>query len=399
MAKMKRKTLSEAAGEMRREADQETPEQGAPKQAAAESPPDPPPPLAEEPPKRYAAKTGTGKTWSRILGAATLVACLATLAAVVYAIVSLAEVAEQAEAALAQAQEEVSARNEAALAQMRELSAQNEAALAQTREISAQMEALRQQSAITQRALNVSALSQLARDLATAYYRAGGATNLAADSARALPPLLSIRVGALADALEPHQPDGSPPPPGACEGVERSRPLSPERGQLLVTLARHRFDVSSPSFRQAQLDGSVLDSVTLSGVNLVEADLSGAALPGVYLTGGADLTRADLHEANLAGARLAGAVLEQACLLRADLSGTDLSGAMLRSSDLSGAELSGALLQGAAFDDAVLDEANLCAAEGLTVEQLRSARSLEGAHVSDSLHQQVAAPGSVSCAK
>jgi hypothetical protein len=82
-----------------------------------------------------------------------------------------------------------------------------------------------------------------------------------------------------------------------------------------------------------------------------------------------------LYESGLIAMRrpvfgLKGANLRRAFLIRADLSGANLSGADLSGADLSGADLSGGVA--------------LRAARRWTEEQLRTARSLEGATMPNS---------------
>ena len=380
MAKMKRKSLSEAAEEVRQE-------QGQPPEAAAPEEERPAPPPSEdlpEEPERVAPRereADGASTWSKVAAGVAL----AALAGIAYLIVSLANLSEEAATARAEAAA-ANAQTQAALAQVADADAEVSAERLEARALQTQVEALRRQNEQAQRALGLAALSDLTRDLRTAYYRAGGATGLAADSARALPDVLALRVGALADVFTPYPTRSTPPPEGACETLERDRPLSPELGHLLTALAENRFDVAGRPFRRAQFEGHALGAAGLAGVNLSSADLSSAALPGADLAG-AQLTLADVHGADLAGAALADAALDEACLYRANLAGADLTGA-----DLARADLTEAVL-----DSAVLDQANLCTAVGLTSEQLGAARSLDGTQMADSLAQALDAPDVVSC--
>ena len=150
------------------------------------------------------------------------------------------------------------------------------------------------------------------------------------------------------------------------------RPLSPERGQLVITLTLLPLDTAtlnkiyqSATFREADLQNAVLEGAYLSGAYMIGTDLNGADLNDVNLSRAsltsADLSNTSLHEANLSeaildqgagweparltGARLLGANLSGAYLSGADLSGADLSGANLSEADLSGADLSGANLR------------------------------------------------------
>jgi uncharacterized protein YjbI with pentapeptide repeats len=176
-------------------------------------------------------------------------------------------------------------------------------------------------------------------------------------------------------------------------------PLSPERGQLLITLSLLPLDTAtlhkvykSATFESADLKNAVLNKAYLSranfsganfsGADFNEADLSGANLSGADLIG-ADLSRADLRGADLSGAILVwvglrGANLSDAILIDADLTEailvkTDLSGAILRGADFSGANLAGADLNEAVlcgvflgrdgWEGADLSDANLRGAD------------------------------------
>jgi uncharacterized protein YjbI with pentapeptide repeats len=125
-------------------------------------------------------------------------------------------------------------------------------------------------------------------------------------------------------------------------------------------------------------DADLSDSRDLSGANLVDTYLSGASLIDADLSSAslidADLSHADLRYADLSDADLSDAVLRYAVLRYAYLGDAVLSGAELGGADLSGADLSDADLS-----DAYLGEANLIGAKGVTNEQLRAARFLEGA--------------------
>jgi uncharacterized protein YjbI with pentapeptide repeats len=196
--------------------------------------------------------------------------------------------------------------------------------------------------------------------------------------------------------------------------------LSPERGQLLITLSRLPLDTNTlykiyekSTFVQAELIGAMLGSANLSWADLVEADLRGAHLiranlveanlRGANLSGatliGADLRRADLSRADFFWAELRGANLSRAYLVEADLRGANLSGAnligaYLRRADLSGADffkadLSGANLKGANLVEADLSGANLSGAN-LNFNQITQAKSLYNCEgLDDSLRMKI----------
>lgn len=121
--------------------------------------------------------------------------------------------------------------------------------------------------------------------------------------------------------------------------------LSPERGRLLLVLAKAKIDSSAfakikrgVSFSGADLGGMDLRNADLSGVDLRKANLKNADLRGANLKG------ADLRKANLWGANLSRATLARANLKRAGLQWSELNGADLRTANFNGANLTSAQL-------------------------------------------------------
>jgi len=141
------------------------------------------------------------------------------------------------------------------------------------------------------------------------------------------------------------------------------REISPERGQLLLSLVNSEIDNSTlrrifltGDFSYAELGGVMLAGEYLGGINLREANLSKTDLQGADLTG-ADLNRADLSGAILAGAQLTKANLSDTDLREAIIEQTDFRGASLYATDLRGVSLEGSDWRGAYFGEAKLDSA------------------------------------------
>ncbi len=88
---------------------------------------------------------------------------------------------------------------------------------------------------------------------------------------------------------------------------------------------------------------------------------------------------ANLSEVNLRGIKL----------YNVNLNNADLSGADLRSANLSEVKLRGANLRDASLTDAVLSSADLRGAQGLTIEQLREAKTLYKSRLDPDLMKQV----------
>lgn len=118
---------------------------------------------------------------------------------------------------------------------------------------------------------------------------------------------------------------------------------SPERGQLLLMLAKMNID--SSSFNQLKLKTSFLGA-DLRGVDLSGADLSNTDLRGANLNN-ANLEEANLQNANFKKADLQNVNFKKASLRNADLRNTDLRWANFDGGDLSKANLNGANLTSA----------------------------------------------------
>ena len=165
------------------------------------------------------------------------------------------------------------------------------------------------------------------------------------------------------------------------EGKLLQKPMSPERGQLLISLLASGVDMKTIAqqglFSQAELRGANLQRADLRGADLRGADLRGADLLRAFLQRvnlqGGVLRGAFLYEANLQGANLTGADLPQANLPQADLRGAVLRGADLQRANLTGADLRGADLEKARLLGAILQEADLQEVKNLTQDQLNEA--------------------------
>lgn len=190
---------------------------------------------------------------------------------------------------------------------------------------------------------------------------------------RDLSPQLVGRVIALSKSLRPYR--------YLDKDSLVARELSPERGQLLISLLASELDNSTllriflaADFSFADMKGAVLSGEYMAGINLENADLSGAVLDETDLSranlSGSDLegvifARATLKDARLRGARMANAYFEsanlkdanfyQANLNHAKLNAANLQNAHFSQANLHHADLSGAVLSKARFDGAILD--------------------------------------------
>lgn len=139
-----------------------------------------------------------------------------------------------------------------------------------------------------------------------------------------------------------------------------SKLLSPERGQLLISLINSDIsDITESSilmmseFESADLQGANLgyanlNNVRLNNANLEDATLTGANLEDAYLTG------TNFRYVNLEDANLRNALLGQTNLSFSDLSCSDLSNSFLCKSNMFFSNLEGANLRGADLREADL---------------------------------------------
>jgi uncharacterized protein YjbI with pentapeptide repeats len=156
--------------------------------------------------------------------------------------------------------------------------------------------------------------------------------------------------------------------------------LDAERKERVVQFL-YESDLISRRHPVLALNGADLSGVDLSWAGLIEAylhdvNLREANLYGVRLIG-ADLGPADLREADLREAGLEQADLSIADLREAEMIGAYLRGTDLRLADLREASLIEAYLEGTKLKGADLGKADLKGAIAWTVEQLRTAKSLE----------------------
>lgn len=153
-----------------------------------------------------------------------------------------------------------------------------------------------------------------------------------------LSPITEARIIAISRALKPYR---SLVPQANGDTYVVSRKLSPERGQLVVSLySAHVFPLRiflEGDFSFADLAGAYLRSAYLGG-NLSSADFSQA-----------DLIGCDFSLANLRGANFHGADLRMCDFGGADMSGADFSHAVFTDANFEDADLSEAILNGADF--------------------------------------------------
>jgi len=104
-----------------------------------------------------------------------------------------------------------------------------------------------------------------------------------------------------------------------------------------------------------------------------------------------DLSRADLRFLNLKEANLKGSDLTKADLSFVNLKEADLTGAVLIKADLTRSNIKEAIVKDADFSDAVLEGTDIHEAEGLTVNQLLSVKSLINAKLPPAFKEELIA--------
>ncbi|MEL6535410.1 MAG: pentapeptide repeat-containing protein [Bacteroidota bacterium] len=131
------------------------------------------------------------------------------------------------------------------------------------------------------------------------------------------------------------------------------------------------------------LKESNMNNANLSGANLLQCNLENARLNQ------ANLENANMNQANMLGAYASGANFKDAVLIKTILERAFLIKADFTNAFLMEADLRGAFLTGAEMENANLYKADLRGAIGLTVEQLKSVKTLYQAKFDSELESQL----------
>lgn len=182
---------------------------------------------------------------------------------------------------------------------------------------------------------------------------------------RDLSPELITRIVTLCEMLRPYR--------YLQGGALSSTELSPERGQVLITLANSNLDTAtlkaifdkgnfrfsdlvSVNFKQAFLRGVNLNQAALNQSLFTEANVANGNLSKAKLLQ-ADFSNAFLERTDFSGAELKQASFNNARLSEANFSEANLAQANFRDADLRGVDFTNARLGGANFTGALLDGA------------------------------------------
>lgn len=156
--------------------------------------------------------------------------------------------------------------------------------------------------------------------------------------------------------------------------------ISPERGQLLITLSK------------SDLNAAFFEDQILQESDFTKSELIGANLYNVILRG-INLKEANLSEANLVNIDARSARFENAKLKSVDLGYANLSNAVLMNANLSNAILLKTKLEKADFTNAILDSAVVDNLNWLTYIKddlkLKGAKELNNIYKVDSVYSKV----------
>jgi len=154
---------------------------------------------------------------------------------------------------------------------------------------------------------------------------------------RDLSPQLMGRIIALSSRLKPYT---------YLEGDNLTKkPLSPERGQLLISLVKSQLDSSSyinifenGDFEYADLEGADLDNaflpyISLNNANLKRIGLHYTYLPDVYFKN-SDMRRAMMEKVTIGRSEFSNVQMDSVILRYSTISGADFTDSSLRGADM-----------------------------------------------------------------
>lgn len=154
----------------------------------------------------------------------------------------------------------------------------------------------------------------------------------------------------------------------------------------------NRHNIHNINLVNCYLANTNINYINLMGSNMNSANLSNSSLIDVVLENArlnqTNFENSNLNNSNLKGAYASGAEFKDAFLIKADLQNgffikTNFSGAFLME-----ANLSGCYLMGANFENASLYKTNLKNVKGLTIDQLKNAKTLYLAQFDDEFIRQ-----------
>ncbi len=199
-------------------------------------------------------------------------------------------------------------------------------------------------------------------------------TTINPNGSRKLTPQTIGRIPALSQSLKPYY--------YLKDGKLIDKPLSPERGQLLVNIMNSNFDshtlkqlIRKTTFEKINLDDARMDSMNIYSSTMWESSLRNATFLGSNMNE-VDLWGADMERATFWNAQVKYSDLRFSNLKGADFTDANLEHADLRSSKLWGTKFFGTNLTEVDFEGSQLPFANFREATGLTYHSLSKAETL-----------------------
>ena len=186
--------------------------------------------------------------------------------------------------------------------------------------------------------------------------------------------ILIARISSLSQSLLPYR--------ILKEGKLTKELISPERGQLLLTLVKSKLspDTYAQIYSYADFSYSYLENMDLSGADLHWAELQNSKLNGASLANAnLDLTHledADLENAKLFNAELTATYFDGANLRNAKLNGSNLSSSSFNYANLTSASLVNCSVGGTSFVGAILDYTNLYGLKSVNLKNLAASKSI-----------------------
>jgi uncharacterized protein YjbI with pentapeptide repeats len=141
--------------------------------------------------------------------------------------------------------------------------------------------------------------------------------------------------------------------------------------------------LAKTNLNYVNLKDSNLNSAELNNTFLIETNLSNTRLNQT------NLENSNLFQANMEGSYSSGANFKDAYLIKTNLKGAFLIKTSFVNSFLMEADLRGSYLTGTDFENASLYKADLRDAKGLTIDQLRKAKTLYLAKFDDDIMQKL----------
>lgn len=142
----------------------------------------------------------------------------------------------------------------------------------------------------------------------------------------------------------------------------------------------NRHNINNINLVNCYLSRTNLTEVKLTGSNINSANLSSSVMPGANFDdtrlNQTNFENSNLNNVSVKRAYASGANFKDAYLIKSDFSNSFLIKANFTNAYMMEADLSGCHLTGAEFKDANLYKVDFRGAEGLTIEQLSSAKSL-----------------------